>query len=141
MFHHKFIINHAPMKVRPAVKFVSIIAAMAILGAGCYASKTTTTNNTNTSSGTNTSTSAGPRVTMVNRSFSPSTLTVAKGTTVTWTNSDSLDHTVTGDTSGGPTSGTLSTGGTYSFTFNTAGTFTYHCAPHPDMTGTVTVTP
>lgn len=119
------------MKVHPAVKFVSLVAALAILGAGCYSSNTTNTTTTGT----------GTSVSIVSGSFNPSLLTVAKGTTVTWTNNDSVSHTVTGNTTGGPKSSTLAPGQTYSFTFNTAGSYSYICTIHPDMTGTVTVTP
>jgi len=31
--------------------------------------------------------------------------------------------------------------GTFSYTFDEPGTFSYHCTPHPDMTGSVTVVP
>ena len=73
--------------------------------------------------------------------FSPSTITVTKGATVTWTNKDSIGHTVT-ETDGqdGPKSGDLNQGQSYSFTFNTVGTFKYNCSIHPNMTGTVIVT-
>jgi len=73
--------------------------------------------------------------------FNPASLTVKKSTSVTWTNQDSSNHTVT-ETDGqtGPGSGSLGQGQTYSFTFNTAGTFHYKCSIHPSMTGTVTVT-
>ncbi|MGW1200929.1 cupredoxin domain-containing protein [Streptomyces sp. NPDC002536] len=76
-------------------------------------------------------------VTIAGFAYSPSTLTVTKGTTVTWTNNDSAPHTVTG--SGGLNSPTLSRGGTYSFKFNSAGTFNYICTIHPYMHGTVVV--
>lgn len=69
--------------------------------------------------------------------FSPSNLAVAKGTTVTWTNKDSVGHTVT---SGSFDSGTVPNGGTFSFTFTQDGTYGYHCSIHPSMTGTITVT-
>lgn len=72
--------------------------------------------------------------------FTPATITVKKGTTVTWTNKDSVSHTVTGDSDGGPDSELFGNGESYSFTFNAVGTFAYHCAPHPQMTGTVIVT-
>lgn len=76
-----------------------------------------------------------------NFAFSPSAITVKKGTTVTWTNEDSAGHTVTEtDSQSGPSSSTLSQGKSYSFTFNTVGTFHYDCTIHPYMTGTVTVT-
>ena len=72
--------------------------------------------------------------------FSPTDITVKKGTTVLWNNRDSASHTVTGE-NGGPDSPSLSTGQAYSFTFSTPGTFSYHCTFHPSMKGTVTVTP
>lgn len=79
-------------------------------------------------------------VSIKNFAFASANLTVAKGTTVTWTNGDGAPHTVTGD-NGGPNSPSLGTGQSYSYTFNTIGTFPYHCAVHPMMTATVTVTP
>ena len=41
---------------------------------------------------------AGPQVHIDNFQFSPATLTVPKGTTVTWTNQDDMVHTVTSAT-------------------------------------------
>lgn len=70
--------------------------------------------------------------------FSPDTLEVSVGATVTWTNNDSATHTVTGD-DGSFDSGNLDTGKTFSFTFSKAGTFTYHCKIHPNMKATITV--
>jgi len=74
--------------------------------------------------------------------FTPSSITVKKGTTVTWTNQDSTPHTVTSSGSGEKAmdSQDLAQGGTYSVTFDTAGTYEYFCTIHPNMTGTVTVT-
>jgi plastocyanin len=77
-------------------------------------------------------------VTMQNLAFNPAALTIKVGTKVTWTNQDSIAHTVTFDT-GGATSDLLATGATYEQTFSTAGTLAYHCKIHPTMTGTVTV--
>lgn len=90
-------------------------------------------------SGSNASSST-QEVSIKSFAFTPKNITVARGTTVTWTNSDSTEHTVTGDSSGGPQSGSLGMGDTYQFRFDTAGTFHYHCKFHSDMTGTVTVT-
>jgi len=70
--------------------------------------------------------------------FNPSPLTVASGTTVTWTNTDSVAHTSSSDGNGWD-SGTLAPGRQFSFTFSTSGTFHYHCAIHPGMVGTVVV--
>lgn len=75
-------------------------------------------------------------------SFDPAELTVSVGTTVTWTNTDSTEHTVTSGTPGtrsGVFDGTVAAGGTFSFRFTTAGTFTYFCRFHPTMRGTIVV--
>ena len=76
--------------------------------------------------------------TLGNRAYSPDNLSVAAGSTVTWTNTDAIAHTSTSD---GRTwnSQTILPGGTFSFTFQNAGTFTYHCTIHPGMIGTVVV--
>jgi len=82
---------------------------------------------------------SGQAVTIKGFAFDPASISVTVGTTVTWTNEDGTAHTVTFD-SGGVDSGHLATGATYSRTFDAPGTFAYHCAIHPSMTGTVTVT-
>ena len=79
----------------------------------------------------------GASVDAKNFAFEPKTVTIKVGQTVTWTNQDSVTHTVTGD--GGIDSGDLSKGESYSKTFDTAGTFNYHCSIHPSMTGQVIV--
>ena len=78
-------------------------------------------------------------VKIVDFGFSPDAVTVRIGTTVRWTNAGQADHTVTAD-AGAFDSGTLAPGVSFSFTFRTAGTFAYHCAIHPFMKGTITVT-
>jgi plastocyanin len=70
--------------------------------------------------------------------FAPDALTVDAGTTVTWTNTDSVAHTSTSDTPGWD-SGIVAPGGQYSRSFQSPGTFQYHCAIHPGMVGTVVV--
>jgi plastocyanin len=77
-------------------------------------------------------------VDMVNTSFAPSSLTVSKGTTVTWMNSDGITHTSTSDTGVWDT-GDVSSATSKTVTFNTAGTFKYHCTIHSNMTGTIVV--
>jgi plastocyanin len=79
----------------------------------------------------------GVSVEIKNFAFDPETVTIAVGQTVTWTNQDSVVHTVVGD--GGLDSGDLSKGDSYSKTFDTAGTFDYHCSIHPQMKGQVIV--
>jgi plastocyanin len=70
--------------------------------------------------------------------YAPDDVSVAAGSTVTWTNNDSVAHTSTSDASGW-NSGTVASGGHFSFTFQTAGTYSYHCSIHPGMIGTVVV--
>ncbi len=76
-----------------------------------------------------------------NFAFGPATLTVPRGSTVTWTNKDDDPHTVVSD-GGDPKlfkSGALDTDDHFTFTFNDAGTFKYFCTIHPRMQGTVIV--
>jgi len=78
-------------------------------------------------------------VTIADFAFSPQNLSVNVGDTVTWTNQDTANHTVT-STDGGPlASPSLGQGQSYSYTFSLPGTYSYHCSIHPMMTGTVTV--
>ena len=80
----------------------------------------------------------GTQVIIASFQFTPATLTVAAGTTVTWTNNDSLTHTVTAN-DGSFDSSNLKPGQQFSYTFNTPGTYSYHCALHPFMSGVVVV--
>jgi len=70
--------------------------------------------------------------------FEPTTLDVAAGTEVTWTNHDPAAHTVTAD-DGSFDSSTLEAGGSFSTRFTEPGRFRYLCEIHPTMAGTVTV--
>ncbi len=83
---------------------------------------------------------AANAVTIVDFAFQSSSLSVAKGTSVTWTNTGSVGHTVTADDASF-TSPTIPGGGTFAHTFDTAGAFAYHCSIHSKMKATVTVTP
>jgi plastocyanin len=86
--------------------------------------------------------SAGPgaasAATIKNFAFSPASVTVAVGSTVTWTNQDAASHTVTAD-DGSFDSKVIGTGASFSETFSKAGTYTYHCSIHKSMTATVVV--
>ena len=78
--------------------------------------------------------------------FVPDTLTVSKGTTVSWTNGDSTLHTVTSGSAEAGNSGTefdssyLAEGKTFQHQFSSSGTFDYYCTLHPYMKGKVVVT-
>ncbi len=108
-------------------------------------------------SGTGQTTAAAEaaEVALANVKFEPREVEVSVGDTVTWTNEDTVLHTVTsgkGHEQGVPgvSEGKdaqpdglfdheMPEGETFSFTFDKAGTFDYFCAIHPGMTGTVVV--
>jgi amicyanin len=73
--------------------------------------------------------------------YIPANIQVKKGTTVTWTNQDSIQHDIVPDEQSDnfQASELLSQGESYSFTFNEVGTYNYHCTPHPFMKGSVEV--
>jgi len=81
-------------------------------------------------------------VNIQNFSYMPQTLTIPAGTTVTWTNNDPTQHTVTWDDRS-VDSGLLAQGQTFTHTFDTPGTYGYFCIPHGSpgagMFGTVVV--
>lgn len=75
--------------------------------------------------------------------FKPKELVVKPGTTVTWTNGDAIEHSVTAGAPGKPTeafdSGFFTKGGSYTHTFQAPGNFTYFCMRHPNMHAVVKV--
>jgi plastocyanin len=81
--------------------------------------------------------------TLTTDAFSPNPIQVSVGSTVTWTNNDSVIHTVNSGTS--PTqSGLFSSPimnpqDTFEYTFTEAGEVPYFCMLHPNMVGTVSV--
>jgi plastocyanin/N-acetylneuraminic acid mutarotase len=113
------------------------------------------TTTTTTSSSTSTAASAAPGLAVTIKAgagdpsgapgFAPDNFTVVIGVnnTVTWTNNDSVSHTVTSKTvpSGATNfnSGNMLPGAVYTFSFTVPGTYTYYCEYHDWMQGTVTV--
>lgn len=84
-----------------------------------------------------TSTGGNHQVSVEDNFYSPKTVTLSVGDTVTWTWMGANQHTVTFDD--GPGSATQSTGG-FQRVFDAAGTYPYHCLVHGlAMSGTVTV--
>jgi plastocyanin len=125
--------------------------ALALVAAGCGSSNDNSGGSSNTKTQKQQPAPAAPKkkggksasVSMKNIQFSPRAVTVAKGTTVTWTNTDSVAHDVTKKSGPGPQfssgTGNINKGGTYKQTFNTAGTVAYVCTVHPGMAGTIKV--
>jgi len=73
------------------------------------------------------------------QSFVPQFISMPIESTVSWTNDDSIQHTITSDEEGLFVSGPISPGDTFDNTFDTPGEFGYHCSIHPWMTGRVMV--
>jgi plastocyanin len=120
------------MRINKLTIFLTIFLAifLTVLLGACAS---TPTQNGNSQPATNV-----VKVNIKDFTFDPAVVSIQVGTTVQWTNNDSMTHTVTSD-AGLFDSGNLSTDDTFSFTFDEPGTFTYSCTIHPSMTGTVEV--
>lgn len=95
--------------------------------------------------------------TMTTGAFSPDPKTVALGgassVTVRWVNLDisssgsytggttATSHEIASDNGAFATSPVLGGDATYGITLSAPGTYTYHCMIHPNMVGTINVTP
>ena len=77
-------------------------------------------------------------VVIKNFDFSPMSLTVKPGATVTWKNLDGEPHTIT-SADGLFRSGALDTNETYSFKFDRRGIYKYVCSIHPRMMAAIIV--
>ena len=75
-----------------------------------------------------------------NFAFTPATLTVTAGTSVTWKNEDDSPHRI-GDKNGTFKSAALDTDDSFSHTFTTPGEYPYICTIHPYMVGKIIVKP
>jgi plastocyanin len=98
----------------------------------------------NGTSGGSTAASGSNVVTLSGLAFSPTSLTVKAGATVTFQNKDTVDHTVTNGKDGTPVANpafdkSLPAGQSVDITFGTAGTFNVTCKIHSTMNMTVTV--
>ncbi|MCX5780483.1 MAG: cupredoxin family copper-binding protein [Firmicutes bacterium] len=78
----------------------------------------------------------GSTVSIESFAFKPAVLTVPAGTTVVWTNNDSVGHNIKATDF---SSNILAKGETFSFKFDKAGTYDYSCGIHPTMTGKIVV--
>lgn len=137
-------------------KFIKIavpvaIVAVIIIAVAIFLNNRNATTNTETNTmeeSMNTSTSNPTSNTVIDTNqvtiniaamqFVNGTITVKKGTTVTWISNDETSHTVVAN-NGEFKSSTLTRGTSYSFTFENTGEFAYHCGIHPTMTGKITV--
>jgi plastocyanin len=77
--------------------------------------------------------------------FQPKVIEVHAGATVTWTNDDNIDHTVTSGTPDAPdgafASAPFGKGKSFTATFDKPGEYVYFCSKHKSMHGTIKVLP
>lgn len=123
--------------IRSAALFLLTVSIIAFTN-GCSKNSDYGTNN-----GNNNPPPAANQVLLQGNAFSPASMTVPVGTTVTWTNKDSYNHTVTSGSNrtadGKFDSGNLGGNGTFSYKFDAAGTYNYYCKLHSNMSGTIVV--
>ena len=84
------------------------------------------------------STNSNDEVSIEDFAYSPDSLTVSAGASVSWSNNDPTPHTVSAENDLFD-SDVLDPAKKFSFTFDDPGTYSYICNIHPDMKGTVTV--
>jgi plastocyanin len=82
--------------------------------------------------------SANTAVQIKRTGFVPATVTINQNDSVTWTNTDTIDHQVVAN-GGSFASPILKPGKTYVRTFRSGGTYRYHDGLHPTLRGTITV--
>ncbi len=117
---------------------VSSAAATEIASSAAGASDTVSSGAADAANAGGKSATGALSIEIKNFAFNPKELQVPVGSTVTWTNIDSVAHTATAD-DGEFNSGNLNPGESYSFDFKKAGSFTYNCSYHPNMQGTIIV--
>src|SRR5829696_2915181 len=117
---------------------------------GTISSETTTETATNDNDGGDDEATTATSVSIVAGSseltddaYQPNPIEVSIDDTVTWTNDDIAQHTVTSGQGGEPDgefdSSIMSTGTTFEHTFTEVGEYPYFCTLHPNMVGTVIV--
>jgi plastocyanin len=118
-------------QARRSVRWAPGLVALGALAA-CFSDRPTTTGPEPPAS--------GDAVSIENFAFVPPNLSVVSGTTVTWTNTDQVQHTVSSDDGHTFESSAFGQGQQFQFTAAAPGTYTYTCRIHPFMHGTLTVT-
>jgi plastocyanin len=128
------------MKNRMAYLIYIVLISAVLAACGSSAAGTSTPAASSGVSLTQEATQTGVAVVkMINFSYSPAELTIPAGTTVQWTNEDSVQHTVTAD-DGSFDSKQMNFGDVFSYTFKTPGTYTYKCTDHIAMIAKIIVT-
>lgn len=119
----------------------SVHLGLSKLIGGGGTSSTKTIKATHTPPANGTPAANGTNISINNAKYRPKNLTIKVGTTLTWTNNDSVPQSVISDAPGLFDSGLVQPGGTFSYTFSQAGTFPYHSTATTTTFGSITVTP
>ncbi len=120
-----------PLSILPAVFVAAVVAAAAlVLSHGSEPSTTSVA----VASGTE-------KIDISHFAYYPASVTVKVGTTVIFTNEESVEHTATSNAEGLFETGTLEKGHSVRLKMNKVGTFSYHCSFHAFMHGTIRVVP
>jgi len=101
-----------------------------------FASGCSLIGNTDKSTDANSTAPASRTIDIKNFVFMPSTSTIKAGDSVTWTNQDTVAHSINAEDFN---SSELATGQTYTYTFKKKGTYEYICGLHPNMKGKIIV--
>jgi plastocyanin len=72
--------------------------------------------------------------------FDPATVTAKVGDVISWTNSDTVQHTATVKSDETCTTPALATNASGGIAFSAAGSYDFFCKIHPQMTGKIEVT-
>jgi plastocyanin len=127
---------------RLTIGLLAMITGLGLLTAAC---------GDDADGGSGTTSSGGPsaggcpsEVCMEGIAYTEVEVIVASGDSVTWTNLDGVDHTVTAGTPEAPApdefdSGNIGAGESFELTFDGAGQFAYYCTIHPQMLASVRV--
>jgi plastocyanin len=114
------------MKKRFAMTIAALLLGLSTLFVLAFGSKAPSQSNTTA------------EVKIDNFSFTPETITVNAGTTVTWVNGDDVPHTVASDDKVFK-SRALDTDEKFVYTFTKPGTYAYFCSLHPKMIAKIIV--
>jgi plastocyanin len=123
------------MRLTRFAPLLGILLLIVVL-AGCGSSGSSSSSESSTSAGGGGGSKA---VSIKNFAYAPADLTVAKGTTVSFANGDSTNHTATATDASVFDTGTIAPGKTKTVTLDKSGTFAFFCSFHPFMKGTITV--
>ena len=128
------------MKARHAMSSLVVIAATALLFAGCGdGGSPSASANSSGSSSQAASGGSSSAVTIKDFKFSPASDTVKEGARVAVTNEDSTAHTATADDGHSFDTGTLADGASKTISVSKPGSYAYHCSIQPFMHGTLVV--